>query len=293
MSVMVQAFAEGEVEGRAFSVVLGCPFGLVTTHAFPDGESLVSVPWTADTVIIYRSLDRPNTKLVELILAAEAWRRLGVQRLVLVAPYLAYMRQDKAFAPGQAISQRAVATLLSDHFDRVVTVNAHLHRTRALSDLFSIPTQDLSVGPTLGAWLSGRDAPDLVVGPDEESGPLVRAAADALGARCLVLSKARKGDRDVELAPDPQDDVRGRSVVIVDDICSTGATLAAAAERMKAMGAAKVDVFVVHALFEAGAEARLKAAGVGVVASSGAVTHPSNALSLAPLLAEALASELS
>jgi ribose-phosphate pyrophosphokinase len=288
---MVQAFADGEVPGRALATALACPFGMVTTHAFPDGESLVSVPWTADTVIVHRSLDRPNSKLIELILAAEAWRRLGVRRLVLVAPYLAYMRQDKAFAPGQAISQRAMAALLSSYFDRVVTVNAHLHRTHGLSELFSVPAQDLSAGRALGAWLSGQDAPDMVVGPDEESGPLARAAAAAMGAPCLILSKARKGDSDVELEPDPRDDLRGRSVVIVDDICSTGATLAAAAERMKALGAAKVGVFVVHALFEAGAEARLKAAGVGLVASSDAVTHPSNVLSLAPLLAEALTSE--
>jgi ribose-phosphate pyrophosphokinase len=290
---MVQAFADGEVQGRALASALACPFGLVTSRAFPDGESLVSVPWTADTVIVHRSLDRPNCKLVELILAAEAWRRLGVRRLVLVAPYLSYMRQDRAFAPGQAVSQRAMAALLSTYFDRVVTVNAHLHRTHSLAELFSIPAQDLSAGPAIGARLSDRDAPDVVVGPDEESGPLAHAAAAALGARCVILSKTRKGDSDVEMAPDPQDDVRGRSVVLVDDICSTGATLAAAAERMRAMGAAKVDVFVVHALFEAGAEARLKAAGVGVVASSDAVAHPSNALSLAPLLAQALASELS
>lgn len=289
---MVQAFAEGEAQGRALAGALDCPFGLATTHAFPDGEVLVSVPQPAETVIAYRSLDRPNTKLIELILAAEAWRRLGVRRLVLVAPYLAYMRQDEAFAPGQAISQRAVAALLSTYFDRVVTVNAHLHRTHALSDLFSVPALDLSVGRALGAWLSGRDAPDLVVGPDEESAQLVRATADALGARCLVLSKVRKGDSDIELATDPQDDVHGRSVVIVDDICSTGATLAAAAERMRILGAASVGVFVVHPLFEAGAEARLKAAGVRIVASSDSVVHPSNALFLASLLAEALESEL-
>lgn len=296
MSVVVHGFAEGEASGRLLAMALGAPFGLVRTHEFPDGEILPTIPEPAGTVIVHRSLNRPNAKLIELILAAEAWRRLGVRRLVLAAPYLAYMRQDKAFEPGQAVSQKAMAGLLSGCFDRLVTVNAHLHRTAALADLYpTIPAESLSAAGAIAAWLTsagwmGSDA--ALVGPDAESLPLVQAVGERLGAHWHVFVKVRRDDRSVDLMLETPDGLRGRRVVILDDICSTGGTLIATIQRARAEGAADVRVVVVHALFGEQTQARLIQAGATKVVSTDSVAHPTNAIGLADLLAGSLISEV-
>jgi ribose-phosphate pyrophosphokinase len=294
LSVQVHAFAEGEAAGRALAEALGVPFGLVCSHRFPDGEVLPTAPAPAATLLVYRSLDAPNDKLVELVLACEAWRRMGAQRLVLVAPYLAYMRQDKAFEAGQAISQRAIAGLIARYFDRIVTVNPHLHRTRALGEVFGeTSAQALDAGASIGDWLKDEGVEGaLLMGPDEESGPLVQAAAGRLGASWTVLAKTRRGDRSVELGPLNPEPLRGRRVVLVDDICSSGTTLMEAARSLLRVGAREVRAVVVHALFDEAAEARLKAAGISEIVSTDSVSHPTNRIRLAPLLAGALAGEL-
>lgn len=296
MSIAVHGFSDGEASALALARTLDVPFGLVKTHEFPDGEVLPTVPEPASTVIVLRSLDRPNAKLVELVLAAEAWRRLGVRRLVLVAPYLAYMRQDATFHAGQAVSQRAVAALLGQHFDRIVTVNAHLHRTPDIAELFpDTPAQNLSAAGPIADWLAAAAwlGPEgLIIGPDEESLPLVQAVAGRLGLPFHVFAKLRTDDRTVELKLATPDGLHGRPAVILDDICSTGATLIAAIRRARSEGATDVRVAVVHALFDETTLARLRVAGASQIASTDSVRHPTNAIALNGLLAEALASEV-
>ncbi len=296
MSVAVHAFGEAQPAARALAERLGLTCALVATHRFPDGELLVTVPAPAETVIVYQGLDRPNDKLVEFVLAAEAWRRLGARRLVLVAPYLAYMRQDRAFMPGQAISQRAVARLLEGLFDRLVTVDAHLHRTHSLAEIFGgMRAENLSAGAVIGQWLAKETSPaeTLLVGPDEESSPLVKDVAARFGAPWTTFVKQRQGDATVRLQAARPDLIGGRKVVLVDDICSSGATLMSAARELQAAGAAEVRAVVVHALFDGRTAARLRASGVTHIASTDSVLHPTNCIELAPLLASALADEVS
>jgi ribose-phosphate pyrophosphokinase len=290
--VCVQAFAEQAEPARALAQALGVGFHPVALHRFPDGEVMpVTSPW-AGTVIVYASLDHPNEKLIALILACDAWRRAGAVRLVLVAPYLCYMRQDVVFAPGQPLSRDVVCGLLGARFDRVVTVDAHLHRTRSLSAAFGeVPAKDLSAAGPLAEALAGPDRP-VVVGPDVESAPWVGRIARRLGGEALMFAKRRRGDAQVRLSPPDLAAVRGRAVMLVDDICSSGATLIAAAGLLREAGAASIDVGVVHALFDAGVEARLRAAGVGRIISTNSVQHPTNRAALAPLLADALRNEV-
>ena len=120
---LVLGFPEGEVQARALAEAAGLPYAGVAVHRFPDGESRVRLPpELPERLVIYRSLDHPNDKLVELALAAAAARELGARDLSLVAPYLCYMRQDKAFVPGEAVSQRIVGALLAGWIGMLVTV---------------------------------------------------------------------------------------------------------------------------------------------------------------------------
>ncbi|MEW6694489.1 MAG: ribose-phosphate diphosphokinase [Pseudomonadota bacterium] len=262
---------------------------VVERHRFPDGEWRLRLPATLPPVVaFYRSLHQPNEKLVELLLAAPAARELGAQRLWLVAPYLAYMRQDMAFSPGEVVSQRHIGRWLAAAFDGLITVDPHLHRVAALADAVPLAdAQALSAAPVLGAWVVQRRPGALLLGPDEESAQWVQQAAAATGLQAAVCRKVRHGDREVQVALPPLD-VRGRAVVILDDMASTGRTVAQAAAALRSAGAASVDVAVTHALFVGDALVALQAAGVGEVWSTDSVPHASNAVALAPLLAPAL-----
>jgi ribose-phosphate pyrophosphokinase len=287
MPVRIHAFADSFALARRLAAALRLPLRPIVTSRFPDGESLVRVDHPRrDDAILVRSLHHPNAKLVELILAADALRQAGARRLTLVAPYLCYMRQDRIFAAGEPVSQRIVGALLGGLFERVLTVEAHLHRIRRLSEVVPGAARSLSAAPALAEWV-GRHAPGaLLVGPDAESAPWVRAVARRAGVEWAVGEKQRLGARRVRLTLPPLPACR--QAVLIDDVASSGATLAAAARALHRAGVARVDVAVVHALCAAGALDRIRRAGVRRIVSCDTIPHPTNAIAVAPLLAAAL-----
>lgn len=262
-------------------------------HAFPDGEIRVTVAPAADETIVYASLNRPNDKIVALLLAAEALRRGGARRLVLLAPYLCYMRQDTAFEPGEAVSQKVVGRLLASTFDRIVTVDAHMHRTRDIHDVFpGIEAVNLSAMPAIADALRGTgfDPRAVVVGPDAESEPWVQDLGNRLTLPYVVCAKTRRSDRQVDIViPEPRK-VAGRPVFLVDDLVSSGGTLSACARTLTAAGATTIDALVTHALFPPESAAEFVRAGIRSVRSTSSVPHPTNAIALDAVLASAFQS---
>ena len=134
---------EAALAGQAASA-LGMALAVVERHRFPDGETRLRLPAELPArVVLWRGLQQPNEKLVEVLLAAQTARTLGAQHLTLVSPYLAYMRQDIAFNPGEAISQRIVGGFLAGLFDAIITIDPHLHRFHHMHELYAIPAQAL------------------------------------------------------------------------------------------------------------------------------------------------------
>jgi len=260
----------------------------VGRHRFPDGELKLTLPVPLPaSVTVLRSLHHPNEKLVELILLADTARELGARELTLVAPYLAYMRQDKAFNPGEAVSQLVIGRLLGARFDAVVTVDPHLHRTSTLADAVAARRAvALSAASMIGDFLAARAPAPMLLGPDSESEQWVRTAA-AGRLDWAVCTKKRNGDRAVDVAL-PAVPFAGREVVLLDDVASTGGTLIECARQLRALGAARVDAAVTHALLDAAAEERLAAAGIGEIVSTDTVPHRTNRLGVAELVARAL-----
>ena len=272
----------------------GLPALPIARHRFPDGELKFTLPVDAAgrlpaRAVLLRSLHQPNDKLIELLLAARTARSLGVRHLTLVAPYLAYMRQDIAFHPGEAVSQRIVGPFLAELFDAVVTVDPHLHRVATLQEAVpAAQTVVVSGAPLLADWIVRQRPGALLVGPDGESAQWVAQAAARHGLQHAVCTKERHGDRSVTIALPPVN-VQGRAVVLLDDMASTGHTLAQATRLLRQAGAASVDVAVTHALIDAASLAALHAAGVGQFWSTDCVAHPSNCVPMAAALAQALA----
>ena len=180
-------------------------------------------------------------------------------------------------------------------FDRIVTVDAHLHRTKDIHAVFPGREADnLSAMPAIAETLraSGYDPKTVLVGPDAESQGWVADLAGRLGLDHAVAHKTRRGDRSVVVEfPDPAL-FAGRPALMVDDIVSSGGTLMTGAKALHAAGAATVDAIVTHALFAPEFTRTLFEAGIRSVRSSDSVPHPTNAIALDGILAEALRKEI-
>jgi ribose-phosphate pyrophosphokinase len=267
----------------------GTPGHRIHVHRFPDGESLVRLPegLGGKVVAILCTLADPDPKLVPLALAAGAARDLGARRVILFAPYLAYLRQDRAFAAGQSISARHFGALLSGLFDELVTVDPHLHRIAALAEILRIPATTLGSAQLLGKWAAAHVPNPLIIGPDAESRQWAEAVAGAASAPHVVLEKQRHGDRNVSIHLPPIGQWRGHTPILCDDIISSGATMMAAARALEGQGFPPPVCLCVHALFSPETEAGLRQVAADVVATN-SVPHRCSQISIAPLLARAL-----
>ena len=287
---MLLGFHEYHSQSQALADALDVPCRIVETHRFPDGENKLTLPPEVDEHVIFcRSLDHPNEKLLELMLAARTAIELGAKVLTLVAPYLCYMRQDKAFHPGEAVSQRIVGKYLADLFDNVVTVDPHLHRIQRLEQ--AVPAKNaisLTATSLMAEFLACRVPNAVLLAPDSEAQQWVAAVAEPGGWEYGVCSKIRHGDREVEIGL-PDIKLRGRPVVLVDDVASSGQTLAVATRECLSRKASSVDVLVTHALFDDEAKQNLIGAGVRNLWSTDSVTHETNVIALNGLLGDAVA----
>lgn len=287
---VVYGFPDSAPQAETFARLVAAEYRDVAVHVFPDGESLVTIPGTAQRPAIFRSFNQPNRKLIEVLMAASALAQRGANHLTLIAPYLAYMRQDIAFHAGEVVSQKVVAGLLANAFGRFISVDPHLHRVATLDAVFGKPGLALTAAAAMGRHYRDHkpSSAAVVVGPDIESGPLATAFAAACGLPWVTARKERHGDRDVAISFADKSAVAGRPAVIVDDVISSGTTIQTMARMLKDAGATEIDVYVTHALFDQAAGAEMLRAGVDRIFSCDSVDHETNAVALAPVLAEGM-----
>jgi ribose-phosphate pyrophosphokinase len=264
--------------------------GLLETRHFPDGESYIRF---ADdphdrVVILVCTLSRPNDKILDLLFTAATARDLGATKVGLVAPYLAYMRQDRRFNRGEAITSKEIGRLISEAFDWLVTVDPHLHRYGSLAEIYSIPAQVVHAAPMIAAWIRTNITDPILIGPDRESEQWVSAVAADAGAPFTVLEKVRHGDREVDISIRDVEALHGRSPVLIDDIISSGRTMLEAVRLISSVFGQKQPVCIaVHALFADEADQALVSARARVVTCN-TVLHGTNAIDVWPSLAQAI-----
>lgn len=288
MNLIVFALPGNEAIARSLATALGAELGVSEVRHFPDGDSYIRLDTSVagKTVILVSTLDRADEKFLPLSFMAATARDLGAICVGLVCPYLAYMRQDKRFRPGEAVSSVYFAKLLSETLDWLVTVDPHLHRHHSLDEIFSIPAVALHAAPYLASWIKDNVPEPVLIGPDSESEQWVAAVASGAGAPYVVLDKVRNGDRDVEVSvPDLGKDA-GRTPVLVDDIISTGRTMIAGIRHLTTTGHRPPVCVGVHAVFAGDAYAALHAAGAAKIVTCNTIPHESNAIDVAAPIAE-------
>ncbi len=266
----------------------GLPRRVVQVHSFPDGETRVRIepPTPRSVAVIVCTLDHPDAKLLPLAMAAATARDLGASRVGLVAPYLAYMRQDMRFHEREAVPARVFGQLLGAAFNWLVTVDPHLHRYRQLGDVYPLDGYVVHAAPRLAEWIAREVPRPLLVGPDSESAQWVGAVAAMLDAPCVIAAKQRHGDGDVRVTLPPLDRWAGYTPVVLDDIIASGHTMIAAVQYLRDQSLLPPVCVGVHGIFVDGALEALHAAGAARVVASNTIASPQSQIDLSSDLAQ-------
>lgn len=274
------------VDGLANAV--GADVGRIVIRRFPDGETYLryETPVSGRSLLLLCTLDRPNDKFLPLVFAAAAARDLRATQVGLISPYLPYMRQDRRFQPGEAVTSTYFAKLLSSQIDWLVTVDPHLHRRESLAEIYNIPTQVMHAAPLISDWIRTEVKMPLLIGPDSESEQWVAAVARDAGAPHVVLRKARHGDRDVEVSVPEVAHWRDHTPILMDDIVSTGRTMIETIGHLSRQGMRPPVCIALHGIFAGNAVSDLVAAGADKVATTNTIPHATNTIDVTALLAQ-------
>ncbi|HET9622398.1 MAG TPA: ribose-phosphate diphosphokinase [Kofleriaceae bacterium] len=289
MPVLI-AVPGSEYHARGIGARLGWPVIVPELRQFPDGELYVRIDGeVGDDAVIVGNASGDNF-LRAAFLAGTA-RDLGAQRIGLIAPYLAYMRQDSVFRPGEGVTARYFARLVSSTFDWLVTVDPHLHRYHSLDGVYAIPTTIARAAPAIAAWIASEIHHPVLVGPDAESVQWVSAVAERCGAPFMILEKTRRGDRDVSISDAsgvPGGQWNGHTPVVIDDIVSTGRTMIEATRQLRAAGSAPPMCVAIHAVFADALHDALVGAGARGIVTCNTIPHATNQICVLDALVDAV-----
>ncbi len=290
MTAVVFALPGNEQIAHSLVTKVNAELGRFELRRFPDGESYVRIQSEIEArhVILVCTLDRPGDKFLPLIFLAAAAKDLGANRIGLISPYLGYMRQDRRFRPGEAVTSTYFGRALSGWFDWLLTVDPHLHRRHALSEVYRIPAKALHAAPLISAWIRSNVTDPVLVGPDSESEQWIAAVAHEAGAPHIVLDKIRRGDRDVEVSVPEVERWLRNTPVLVDDIISTASTMVETIRHLKQAGLPQSVCIGVHAVFAGAAYEELQTAGAGRIVTCNTIPHPTNAIDVTDLIASAI-----
>ncbi len=280
------ALPGNETLAESLADQLGWTTAPLAYRRFPDGESYLRIDANLEgrSAVLVATLNDPDARIPALLFAADLARDLGASRLGLVCPYLCYMRQDQRFRPGEALTSRTFARWLSAHFDWLVTVDPHLHRYASLDEIYTLESEVLPSAPAIADWIKTSLDRPVLIGPDGESEQWIRAVAEIGNWPWRVFEKKRHGDRKVDMRLPELDAILDRQPVLIDDIISSGTTIAEATRHLHAAGFPAPVVIGVHGLHDQRARETLNQAGVKRLVCTNSVANPDAAIDLSSLL---------
>jgi len=254
---------------------------------FPDNELYICISddiLGEDVIIVQTTYPDPN--IVELFLLQDAVKEAGAKRITVVIPYFGYGRQDKKFKNGEPISAKAIAKLISLNADEVITVDPHKEH---ILDFFSIPASSCSAVPELAKYLKKKNI-DLVLAPDKGALNLAKQASSIINCDFDYMEKNRINGDTIEIKPKNLD-VHNKNVAIIDDIISTGGTMAKSIDELKKQGANKIFVECTHGLFVGEAIKHLSSAGCDGIISTDTIKSKFSKVKIAPSISRCIESK--
>lgn len=262
--------------------------GTLEVRHFPDGESYLRIHDQCQDrqCVIFCNLFQPDNKILRLLFLADTLHELDAKQVLLVTPYLAYMRQDKRFHAGECVSSRPFARLLSQSVDGLITIDPHLHRYHSLSEIYSIPTRVVKAAPLIAKWIQHNINNPVLIGPDSESEQWVSEVAQLANAPFQILQKQRFGDYDVTVSMPELEPFKEHHPVLVDDIISSGRTMLETIEHLDHAGLPRTTAIGVHGIFAGSAYSLLNEKAD--VITTDCIPHISNRIDTGTALADAV-----
>lgn len=276
--------------GKSINKQLKIPKIEMTFRQFPDGETYMRIhdDVKGKSIIIYAELHQPDSKILPLYFLSKTLVELGAEKIILVAPYLPYMRQDKVFKEGEAVTVNYFSEFVSQFIDLLITVDPHLHRIKNLNDIYSIPCKVLKTSSLIAKWIKENIKSPVLLGPDSESKQWVKAIADMASVPFIVLNKKRLGDKKVEISIPQINRFKDCTPVIIDDIISTAQTMIATSNHMQDSKMKPAVCIGIHAIFSGEAYQQLLDSGVQQIVTCNAIPHLTNKIDLTSLIVHEL-----
>jgi len=280
---------------KAIAASIGLELGKCTVSAFPDGETFVKIEENVrgeDVFIVQSSSPPTNHHLMELFIIMDALRRASASRITAVLPFYGYARQDRKDQPRVPITAKLVANLLvAAGANRILTMDLHAQQ---IQGFFDIPVDHLYAAPVMYEYLKAKQLPELVVvSPDVGGLKMAHAYSQVLEAGLAIVAKRRKNATDIE-AMTVIGEIRGKTILLVDDLTETAGTLTAAAALLKRKGAKRILACVSHAILNHLGVKRLRNSNIDELITTDTVLRPVfdgiriTTLSVAGLLGEAM-----
>lgn len=292
MKAIVISYSRNESLAESIAKGVNGEIGEIQIRHFPDGESYVRLITDVleKPVFVVASLHRPDDKFLSLFFLLRLVRDAGAASITLIAPYLAYMRQDKQFKPGEAVTSAYFGELLSPYIDKMITIDPHLHRRSFMNEVYTAPCKVLHASQSISRWIKKSVSNAVLIGPDSESEQWVSQVAKDANVPYFTLNKERHGDRDVEISFPEISRFTKHTPVLVDDIISTAHTMIVTVKKLLELGFNKPVCVGVHAIFADNSFRELTEAGAFQIATCNTVPHSSNCIDISPLIIEALKS---
>jgi len=275
--------------GKRIARRLKAPYVEAKTRVFPDGESKITfgrIPKISIVLVVQSSYPPVDTNLLQALSIISQARKVS-SKIYAIIPYMGYARQDRQFLSGEVVTMSIISRMIqAAGAKKVVTVD--IHSKTALNHI-KIPKENVSAIPELAKYFKKMKLKNaLVVSPDMGGSLRAKKFASLLNIDFVALKKSRNRKTGKVLIQSSKVDVRGKDLILVDDIISTGGSIIKAAQFLKRQKCKRLFVACTHGLFVEDAEKKIKKAGVSQIISTNTIPRSTSKVDVSGVIVESI-----